>query len=83
MARRRKFYVFALRDGIAVGPQVERSLERASKTANKMADQGLEEVKVLDAVGTPIENDKLDAAWRKSANRSHVKRKLRYPGQID
>jgi len=48
-----------------------------------MADQGLEEVKVLDAVGTPIENDKLDAAWRKSANRSHVKRKLRYPGQID
>ncbi len=68
---------------MTVGPQIEHALERAAKTAYKMADQGLDDVRVTDLLGTLIREEVLAEAWRNSAHRSVVKCGLRPAKRID
>lgn len=80
MARRRKYHVSGSQDGVAVGPQIEHSLERAAQTAYKMADQGLKDIRVTDGLGAVIGKDVLAEAWQRRANRNLAKHRLRKAG---
>jgi hypothetical protein len=45
------------------------NLEVAARTAHKMSDQGVEEVRVFDEAGKEVPREELKAAWRAFARR--------------
>jgi hypothetical protein len=46
------------------------TLAQAARTASKMTDQGVTDVKVFDAAGLEVPKGELDRAWRDSARSS-------------
>ncbi len=75
MSRRRKYYVRGTVGGEEIGPSVKASLESAARTANKMRDQGVQNVRVTDDVGNMISDQELDQKWWAFAERSLIKRR--------
>ncbi|MDO9363959.1 MAG: hypothetical protein Q7T60_13590 [Sphingopyxis sp.] len=75
MTRPAPYNVWGLVDGREVGPYPQLSIVAAARTANKMTDQGVVDVRVTDAHGEVVPQDKLDLVWTDDAAHSLIKRR--------
>lgn len=52
--------------GLEAVESFKSTLEQAARTASKMSDQGVTDVKVFDPAGLEVPKAELDQAWRDS-----------------
>jgi hypothetical protein len=75
MARPAPYKVWGSVDGREIGPYPMLSIAAAARTAKKMTDQGGVDVRVTDAHGELVPQDKLDLVWTDDAAHSLIKRR--------
>lgn len=75
MTRPAPYSLWGSVDGRAAGPYPQLSIAAAARAAKKMLDQGGVEVRVTDAHGVLVPQDKLDLVWTDDAAHSLIKRR--------
>jgi hypothetical protein len=75
MTRPAPYSLWGSVDGREVGPHPILSIAAAARAAKKMRDQGGVDVRVTDAHGDVVPQDKLDLVWTDDAAHSLIKRR--------